>query len=78
MPRQSEIGFTPEQIKLLAVIHILADRMEDIKNSGKVHAVIALIQELTRPYIDIYYFIEKAGKLFDVDLKELADMIESM
>jgi len=64
MPRQSEIGFTPEQLSLLKEIHEKARQMEHIKNTGKVHDVIALIEELSNQYIDIIYFIEKATDLF--------------
>jgi hypothetical protein len=64
MPTQEEIGFTPEQLSLLKEIHEKARQMEHIKNDGKVHSVIALIEELSNPYIDIIYFLEKANLLF--------------
>jgi predicted nucleotidyltransferase len=64
MPTQREIGFTPEQIRLLQEIRQKARQMEHIKNDGKVHAVIALIEELSNSYIDIIYFLEKANLLF--------------
>ena len=65
MPRQNEIGFTDEQLKILKNIHVLARQMEQIKNMGKVRAVISLIEELSNDFIDVLYFIEKANMLFD-------------
>lgn len=65
MPAQEEIGFTREQLELLKRIHLLARRMEDIKNSGKCHCVIALIEELSNSYIDLHYILEKLNLLFD-------------
>ena len=65
MPRQSELGFTSTQIILLEQIHVLAREMEKLGNSGRVHAVIALLEELSNEYIDIIYFLEKANLLFN-------------
>jgi len=65
MPRQNEIDFTFNQIKLLKQIHQLARQMEALGNSGRVHAVIALLEELSNEYIDIIYFVEKANLLFN-------------
>jgi hypothetical protein len=67
MPQQSEIGFTPEQLSLLKEIHEKARQMEHIKNEGKAHSIIALIEELSNHYIDIIYFLEKANLLFMPD-----------
>lgn len=60
-----EIGLTEEQKQLLNDIHILARRMETIKNTGKVHALIVLLEELSCHYIDPIYIREKLNILFD-------------
>jgi len=65
MPMIHEIGFEPEQIKLLEEIHKLACAMEKIKNRGKVHAVVALLEELSSEYIDLNYCVEKLNLLYD-------------
>ena len=64
MPMQSDIGFTKEQISLLREIHALARDMEKIKNSEKVHSVIAMIEELSNEYLDVVYLVEKLNLLF--------------
>jgi len=64
MPMQSDIGFTKEQINLLREIHALARDMEKIKNSEKVHSVIAMIEELSNEYLDVVYLVEKLNLLF--------------
>lgn len=66
------IEFEPEQLELLVRIHILANKMETIKNNGKVHAVIALLEELSRAYIDSFYLCEKLNLLFD-DVKFIVE-----
>ena len=64
MPHIRDIPFTSEQRELLQQIHELARKMERIKNTGKVHAVIALIEELSADYIAESYLLEKINLLF--------------
>lgn len=64
MPHVRDVPFTAEQRELLRQIHELARKMERIKNTGKVHAVIALIEELSADYIAESYLMEKINLLF--------------
>jgi len=62
--RRDEVGFTLVQLKLLQEIHGLAKQMERIRNEGRVHAVIAMIEELSESYISPSYLVEKMNLLF--------------
>lgn len=64
MPHISELGFTPTQLDILQQIHSLSRQLEHIKNTGRVHAVIAILSELSADYIALPYLLEKLSLLF--------------
>jgi len=60
-----ELNLKPRQIELLRQIHLLAIEMENIDNSGRRHALIALIEELSDGCISEDYIREKLNLLFE-------------